>query len=169
MPYTTQISTKWFPTIRNSVAGLETTIRGDGAYDGDYRLIKAVWLIERDSKRERYSAFDAFWKALSPTSDDVASALANPESEFFHLLYCGLAIGRPISRHPLCDHMDDVIDYRDHNITDGNLTFYVYECSDILESPSWRRIARIKFNISDGAFLREHVADLDPNRSPAAS
>lgn len=158
MPYTTKTSTKWFLKIRDSVPGLKTTIRGDGAYDGDYQLIKKVWLIDRKGERKDYTTFDEFWLELAPSPDDIDRALANPDAEFLHLLHCGLDCGRPISRHTLWDQMDDVADYRDPVIEDGILSFYVYECGDAF-SPPWRHIERIRFNIAYGTFSREHVVD----------
>jgi|GEM_PF-3090858 len=160
MRYTTETSTKWFPQIRGALPGLETTIRSDGSYGGDYQLLKTVWLIEHGGQRSNFSNFQDFWKELEPSPEDIVQALANPEDEFLHLLYCGLEIGRPISRHPLWDPMDAVADYRDPQVFEGRLSFHVYECSDVYESPPWTRIAKILFNFGDATFSREHVADL---------
>ncbi|WP_395752244.1 hypothetical protein [Prosthecobacter sp.] len=164
MPYTTNITTKWFPDIRDSLPGLELTIRGDGSYDGDYQLLKRIWLIERAGEQKQYSNFDDLWRELSPTPEDVSKALVNSESDFLHMLSCGLECGRPISRHPLWDGFDLVSDYRDPVVKDGVLAFYVYECRGLFEYPSpfWRRIERIRFKIADGSFSREHVLDLPP-------
>lgn len=164
MSYTTEISTKWFPKLGDALPGLETAVRGDGSYDGEYRLIRSVWLIERNGERERLSSFDDFWRTLNPTSDDIQAALDHPEGELLHLIHRGLDCGRPVSRHPLWDHMDDVAPYRDQTFEDGILSFFAYERSDIFEYPPWRRIEKIRFKITDGTFSREHITELDPTQ-----
>jgi hypothetical protein len=166
MALTTTNSIRWFSEIGNSLPGLSTTIRGDGSYDGTYEAVNETWLIERDGKQCEYPSFSSFWTALSPSPEDLEFALANSATDICHLLHCGLGCGRPISRHELWDGMTEVKNYRDIQMIEGTLSFYVYECSDVTESPQWRRVARIDFHIADGNYSRAPIADLGSGAFP---
>jgi hypothetical protein len=158
--YDTTTTTQWFPPVGERIPGREVTILGDGSYGGHYEMTREVWLIERSGKRTEYSTFDAFWHALSPTEEDLHPALANTSGEFLHLLHCGLGCGRPISRHPLWDGMEEVAEYRDPRVADGILSFHVYERGDFTQSGNQQRVARIDFTIADGTYSRCEIAVL---------
>ncbi|QIF01697.1 hypothetical protein [Roseimicrobium sp. ORNL1] len=160
MAYSTTTNTTWFPPVGERVPGHEVTVLGDGSYDGHYELIREVWLIEHSGKRTEYSAFDAFWHALAPTEEELTPVLANAGGEFLHLLHCGLCCGRPITRHPLWDGMEEVAEYRDHRLVDGILSFHVYEVGDFTKPGNQQRLARIDFTIADGTYSRCEIAVL---------
>lgn len=154
------VTTTWYPGVGDRVPGRQVTIRGDGAYDGHYELVKAVSLIECGGRRSEYRTFQSFWQALSPTAEELALELAEPAGEFLHLLSCGLRTGRPITRHRMWDDYQEVAEYRDYQMTGGILAFFVYEVMNSGERlPKERSIARIDFNIADGKHARHHVAD----------
>lgn len=60
--------------------------------------------------------------------------------------------------------MEELSDYRDIQIREDLVSFFVCERSDITESPAWRRVAQINFNIADGTYSRVHITDLDSGR-----
>lgn len=160
-----QVATVWFPSIGAATPGHESTISGDGSYDGEYESVSESWLISREGGVTRYAAFAEFWKSLAPSMDDLARTLEADAAGILGMLKYVAGNGRPITRHFLWDGMPEVEKFRDPVIEDGRIVFFVYIPSGLLsEAPRKQAsIDQIRFDLLQGTFLREHVLELQSN------